>query len=92
MPSYQDLANFLNHAGGGVTAAVASMLAFALATLFRGWWHTDREYQQLATDRDEWKEAALAATQTVHGQNEQISKLTAIVESLTTSLALQRAR
>lgn len=90
MPSYSDIANFLQHAGPGAVYTLAFILLIIIFTNFRGYWHTDREYQMLAQDRDEWKSAAITATSTVHDQNEQVSKLTAIVESLTTSLALQR--
>jgi len=76
---------------GGWTAVPALLLYF-IAAVFRGDWRTRREYDELARDRNEWKQISVTATEVAKGQNEQISKLTAIVESLTTSLALQRRR
>jgi hypothetical protein len=71
-------------------AAAPMMLTYWIIAIFRGDWHTKREYTALAEDRNEWKRLAQNATETARVQNEQIGKLTAIVESLTTSLALQR--
>jgi hypothetical protein len=82
------LSDLVQIIGSGGWAAVPMILLFIIFTNFRGDWRSRREYTELASDRDEWKTAAKLAVATAKDQQDQITKLTAIVEALTRNAAM----
>ncbi len=45
---------------------VVGLLAIAIVGAYKGWWHTDREFQDERADKLEWKSIALEALHTAN--------------------------
>jgi hypothetical protein len=85
------LTDLVGIVGNGGWAAVPMILLFIIFTGFRGDWRSKREFEELGRDRDEWKALAKTSTSTAQSLQEQVSKLTEIVENLTSTIS-QRGR
>jgi hypothetical protein len=92
MPTLQDLVQFFQHAGADVAGTMAAFFAFILITSFRGYWHTDREFQREVDRGDAALAIATQATENTKKQQDQIESLTDVVEHLTEQLGRRAAR
>ncbi len=91
MPSYSDISYFIQHAGPGAAAALAFVFVLIILADFRGYWHTDREFQREVKRGDDGWSLAKEAVDNTKAQQDQIEKLTDVVEKLTDQLG-QRSR